>query len=130
MSRMYMAGTLRSWVHYCQLRTNKYIDKDGKLVIGTQKEHYDISLACWREIEKEFPSLSLYVSMYGDNSGRVTFRRKGDVAMPLFEEVIAFIEKQGFKVDRGQSDNEYDYDDDRYWLPRIEFKKSDNAKNF
>ena len=81
-------------------------------------------------LEKEFPSLNLYVSMYGDNSGRVTFRRKGDVAMPLFEEVIAFIEKQGFKVDRGQSDNEFDSDDDRYWLPRIEFKKSDNTKNF
>jgi len=58
MSRMYMAGSLRSWVHYCQLRTDKYIDKDGRLVVGTQKEHYEIALACWREIEKEFPSLT------------------------------------------------------------------------
>ena len=81
-------------------------------------------------LEKEFPSLSLYVGMYGDNSGRVTFKQKSDVPMPIFEEVIAFIEKQGFKVDRGQSYNDFDYDDDRYWMPRIEFKKSDIAKNF
>jgi len=82
------------------------------------------------QLDKEFPSLGLYVSMYGGNSGRVTFRQKSDVPLPVFEEVIAFIEKQGFKVDRGQSDNYFDSDDDRYWMPRIEFKKGDNAKNF
>jgi hypothetical protein len=82
------------------------------------------------QLEKEFPSLNLYASMYGSNSGRVTFRRKGDIAMDIFNEVISFIEKQGFKVDRSQSDNEFDSDDDRYWYPRIEFKKSDITKNF
>jgi hypothetical protein len=82
------------------------------------------------QLLKEFPSLGLYVSMYGNNSGRITFRGKNDVALPLFEEVIAFVEKQGYKVDRSQSDNEFDSDDDRYWYPRIEFKKSDTAKNF
>jgi len=79
------------------------------------------------QLEKEFPSLALYVSMYGNNTGRITFRQKSDVPMPIFEEVISFLEKQGFKVDRGQSYNDFDFDDDRYWLPRIEFKKSDNA---
>jgi len=82
------------------------------------------------QLSKEFPALSLYVSMYGNNSGRVNFRSKSDVAFPLFEEIIAFIEKLGYKVDRSQSDNEFDSDDDRYWYPRIEFKKSDNTKNF
>ncbi len=90
----------------------------------------DIETQLGNQLDKEFPSLDLYVSMYGSNSGRVTFKRKGDVALPLFEEVISFIEKQGYKVDRSQSDNEFDSDDDRYWLPRIEFKKADSAKNF
>jgi thymidylate synthase (FAD) len=46
-STMYMSGTLRSWIHYCQLRCAN----------GTQKEHQEIALACWDEILKEFPSL-------------------------------------------------------------------------
>jgi thymidylate synthase (FAD) len=45
LSRMYMNGTLRSWVHYLQLRTGN----------GTQKEHRDIALACAQEIAKIFP---------------------------------------------------------------------------
>ena len=36
-SRLYMAGTLRSWMHYCQLRMDK----------GTQKEHREIAKECW-----------------------------------------------------------------------------------
>jgi hypothetical protein len=82
------------------------------------------------QLSKEFPALNLYVSMWGNNSGRITFNSKNDVAMPLFEKVIAFVEKLGYKVDIGQSYNEFDSDDDRYWYPRIEFKKSDNTKNF
>ena len=47
MSRMYMSGSLRSWIHYCQLRMGN----------GTQKEHQDIARDCWQIILKEFPSL-------------------------------------------------------------------------
>lgn len=36
-SRLYMAGTLRSWIHYCQLRMDN----------GTQKEHREIAKECW-----------------------------------------------------------------------------------
>lgn len=90
----------------------------------------DLEAQLESQLLKEFPSLGLYVSMYGNNSGRITFRSKNDVALPLFEEVISFVEKLGYKVDRSQSDNEFDSDDDRYWYPRIEFKKSDIAKNF
>ena len=43
-SRMYMNGTLRSWVHYLQLRTGN----------GTQKEHRTVALACAQEIAKVF----------------------------------------------------------------------------
>jgi thymidylate synthase (FAD) len=46
-SKMYMNGTLRSWVHYLQLRTGN----------GTQKEHREIALACAREVAKVFPMI-------------------------------------------------------------------------
>ena len=45
MSRMYMNGTLRSWVHYIELRSAN----------GTQKEHMEIAKACAVEIAKIFP---------------------------------------------------------------------------
>jgi thymidylate synthase (FAD) len=50
-SRMYMNGTLRSWVHYIQLRSGN----------GTQKEHRDIALACANAIEPIFPMIKEYI---------------------------------------------------------------------
>ena len=47
-SRLYMNGTLRSWVHYIDLRSAN----------GTQKEHQDIAIACAREIAKIFPIMT------------------------------------------------------------------------
>jgi len=47
MSRLYMSGSLRSWIHYCELR----------MANGTQKEHQLIAKECWGVITKEFPSL-------------------------------------------------------------------------
>ena len=47
-SRMYMNGTLRSWIHYCELRMG----------IETQKEHREIAAMAWDEITKVFPSLT------------------------------------------------------------------------
>ena len=44
-SRLYMAGTLRSWIHYIQLRSEN----------GTQKEHIDIAKACAKVISEVFP---------------------------------------------------------------------------
>ena len=44
---MYMNGTLRSWIHYCQLRMG----------VETQKEHRQIATDAWYEITKVFPSL-------------------------------------------------------------------------
>ena len=46
-SRMYMNGTLRSWVHYIQLRSAN----------GTQKEHQQIAVACAKAIEPIFPMI-------------------------------------------------------------------------
>lgn len=45
MSRMYMNGTLRSWVHYIELRGSN----------GTQKEHMEIAHACAKVIAEIFP---------------------------------------------------------------------------
>ena len=44
-SRIYMNGTLRSWIHYIQLREAN----------GTQKEHMEIAKACAEVINKIFP---------------------------------------------------------------------------
>lgn len=45
MSRLYMAGTLRSWIHYIELRSEN----------GTQKEHIEIAKACAKVIGEIFP---------------------------------------------------------------------------
>ena len=44
-TRLYMNGTIRSWVHYIELRSAN----------GTQKEHMDIAIACAKAITEIFP---------------------------------------------------------------------------
>jgi thymidylate synthase (FAD) len=46
-SRMYMNGTLRSWLHYCDIRCDE----------ATQKEHRDVAKQCQKIIQDFFPSL-------------------------------------------------------------------------
>jgi len=45
---LYMAGTLRSWIHYCELRRGH----------GTQKEHIEIADRCWDIIAGHFPGIA------------------------------------------------------------------------
>ena len=47
MSRLYMKGSLRSWIHYCQLRIDN----------GTQKEHMLIASECWYLLNQEYEFL-------------------------------------------------------------------------
>ena len=47
MTTIYMAGTLRSWIHYCKLRGGH----------GTQLEHTEIANRCWDIIETHFPDV-------------------------------------------------------------------------
>ena len=47
-SRLYMNGTLRSWVHFIELRSAN----------GTQKEHQEVARACARAIAEIFPMIS------------------------------------------------------------------------
>jgi thymidylate synthase (FAD) len=51
-SRMYMNGTLRSWIHYIQLRSGN----------GTQKEHREVAIACAKAIEPIFPMIMEFLS--------------------------------------------------------------------
>jgi thymidylate synthase (FAD) len=46
-STLYMAGSLRSWIHYCELRRGN----------GTQKEHALIADKCWDIIGVHFPDI-------------------------------------------------------------------------
>ncbi len=49
LSRIYVNGTIRSWIHYCELRGSN----------GTQKEHMDIAHACAEVIGKLFPIINM-----------------------------------------------------------------------
>lgn len=49
MSKMYMNGTLRSWLHYCDIRCDA----------ATQKEHREVAEQCRKIIAELFPSLEI-----------------------------------------------------------------------
>lgn len=51
-SRLYMNGTLRSWIHFIQVRSGN----------GTQKEHMQVALACAEVIAKVFPMASEFIT--------------------------------------------------------------------
>jgi thymidylate synthase (FAD) len=51
-SRLYMNGTLRSWIHFIELRSAN----------GTQKEHQEVALACAKVISQIFPMATELVS--------------------------------------------------------------------
>jgi thymidylate synthase (FAD) len=50
-STLYVNGTLRSWVHYCDLRMGN----------GTQLEHMELAKLCWAEISKHFPVIGAII---------------------------------------------------------------------
>ena len=51
-SRLYMNGTLRSWIHFIELRSAN----------GTQKEHMEVARACAEAITKIFPLAEEYIN--------------------------------------------------------------------
>jgi thymidylate synthase (FAD) len=48
MSRMYVNGTIRSWIHYIETRTH----------ISTQKEHREVAMACAKALAEIFPLIN------------------------------------------------------------------------
>lgn len=51
-SRLYMQGTIRSWIHFIELRSGN----------GTQKEHIEVAKACAEAIVSIFPLAADYIS--------------------------------------------------------------------
>jgi len=62
-SVMIMSGSLRSWVHYCQLRMDK----------ATQKEHRIVAEQCWEIIGQHFPDV---IKALDDMAAQAEFERK------------------------------------------------------
>lgn len=58
-TKLYMAGTLRSWIHYCDLRASN----------GTQKEHADIAIDARSIIAERFPDVALALGWTGEKYG-------------------------------------------------------------
>jgi thymidylate synthase (FAD) len=58
MSKMYMQGTLRSWLHYIDIRCDS----------ATQKEHRDVAVQCRDIIFAEFPSIKEVLNEQTDSS--------------------------------------------------------------
>jgi thymidylate synthase (FAD) len=52
-SRLYMNGTLRSWIHFIELRSAN----------GTQKEHQEVAKACAKVIADVFPLMNDFVQI-------------------------------------------------------------------
>ena len=50
-STMYMNGTLRSWMHYIELRSGN----------GTQKEHREVAIACAEALKEIFPIIETFI---------------------------------------------------------------------
>ena len=50
-SRLYRNGTIRSWIHYVDLRSGN----------GTQKEHIDVARACATALEPVFPDIKDFI---------------------------------------------------------------------
>ena len=53
-SKLYMNGTLRSWLHYVGIRCDE----------ATQKEHREVAILCKQEIAKAFPSMLEVLNAY------------------------------------------------------------------
>ena len=48
MTKMYMTGSVRSWIHYCELRCGN----------GTQKEHREVAVMCRDIVSDNFPNVA------------------------------------------------------------------------
>ena len=53
-TRLYMTGSVRSWIHYIELRSGH----------GTQKEHMDIANECKKIFSEQFPTVAEALRLY------------------------------------------------------------------
>ena len=68
-TRLYMNGTLRSWIHYIKIRSDSST---------TQKEHSDVCLKIVGEIEKVFPMIRKFVCQENESNNQI-FKEVPDV---------------------------------------------------
>lgn len=68
-SKLYMSGTLRSWIHYIETRTD----------ISTQKEHREIAILCAQEIAKIMPQVFNFVSNNNETDVKVQMDNKPEI---------------------------------------------------
>jgi len=69
LSTMYMCGSVRSWIHYCEVRTDP----------TTQLEHRLIANDIWSELQNHFPSLKELDNAEGDNNVTIVQANAGDI---------------------------------------------------
>ncbi len=69
-TRLYMAGSIRSWLHYIDLRAAN----------GTQKEHQDIALECKKILVKALPTITAAMWPSSSSSSDNTNNQQGQVS--------------------------------------------------
>lgn len=72
MSRLYVKGSIRSWIHYIEIRSDK----------ETQKEHREIARACAQAISSIFPMINNFV----DNNGEPQWQQPSVQSTPTTTE--------------------------------------------
>ena len=74
-SKLYMSGSIRSWIHYIETRTD----------ISTQKEHREIALLCAQEIAKIMPEIFNMISNDNKQNDSVQIQVKKEPTITIGE---------------------------------------------
>lgn len=98
---------------------SKHIKPFNQYINESYTEYEEEKLG--RDFSNEF-GYRAYSTTYS-TSGRISIQTRGDIDPETFSKMIQWVEDQGYKVNMSQSYPDFDYDDDRYWYPRIEFSK-------
>jgi hypothetical protein len=70
-----------------------------------------------RQIFNQYrPSIQLF-----NKGGKLSFIHRDNLPEEAFSQAMNWVQSKGYTVDKTQSDNDYECDDDRCWYPRIVF---------
>lgn len=98
---------------------SKHIKPFNQYINESYTEYEEEQLG--KDFSNEF-GVRAYSTTYG-SSGQITIQRKGDIRPDEFSQMMQWVEDQGYSVNQSQSYGDFDYDDDRYWYPRIVYSK-------
>jgi hypothetical protein len=99
---------------------SKHIKPFGQYITESYGEYQEEQLG--KDFSEQF-GVRAYSDTYSTH-GKITIQVRGDIHPEEFSQMMQWVESQGYSVDKDQSYNEFDSDDDRYWYPRIVFNKS------